>query len=95
MGDGGTYIPLLLKRLQIPVLARHALVAEDIIILLQQPAAHVRILRLRHRVLNVRLFEPIERNDNAIHFSEGVVEVPLGGREGKLDFLEREGGVSY
>ena len=84
-----TYVPLALEGFQLPVLPCHALVAQDVVVLLQEPAAHVRVLGLRDRVLDVGFLEPIERDNDAVDFGEGVVEVPLGGREGELDFLGR------
>lgn len=87
---GPSYIPIPLESLQVDEFIRDRLIAEGGLVLLQQTAARLRVLGFGDRVLDVGLFEPVERDDDAVDDGEGVVEIALGGVGGELDFLDCE-----
>ncbi|KAL9107431.1 MAG: hypothetical protein Q9187_008428, partial [Circinaria calcarea] len=66
---------------------RDGLVAQGRLVLLQQPTTRLRVLGLGDRILDVGLFEPVERDDDAVDDGQGVVEIALGTVGGQLDFL--------
>jgi len=57
------------------------------LVLLQQSAARLGVLFLRHGILKIGLFESVEGNDNAIDFGQRLIEIPFSGRRSKFDFL--------
>lgn len=75
----GSYIPCPLEGFQIHELAGDGFVAQVGFVLLQQPAADFGVFGLRDGVFDVGFFETVERDDDAVDFGEGVVEVALRG----------------
>jgi hypothetical protein len=84
-----TYLPRLVERVQIAKGTCNRLVGEVRLVLLQQPAACLGVVGLCDRVLQIRLFERVERDDDAVDLGQGVVQVSLGVGRGQLDFLRR------
>ena len=83
--EAATYVPLLLKSLQIHKLPPHALIAQVAAILLQQPAACFRVLGLGYGILNVGFLKTVQGDDYTVDFGERIEQIALFG--GELDFL--------
>jgi len=83
--EAATYVPLLLKSLQIHKLPPHALIAQIAAILLQKPATGFRVLGLGYGILDVGFLKTVKGDDDTVDFGKRVVQIALFG--GELDFL--------
>jgi len=77
---GNTYIPLAHERVDVAEGSRYCLILKIGLVLLQQSAARLGVLFLRHGILKIGLFESVEGNDNAIDFGQRLIEIPFSGR---------------
>ncbi len=87
MGATTAYLPLSLELLQSHKSLCYCLVGDKRLVLFQRPLADLGVVGFGDGILEKRLFELIDGDDDAKDFGEGVLKITLGARVGELYFL--------